>query len=129
MGTLRQYFETDFDSAIRVHASHSFQGENFDAAVLYDVPVGVAFISCYIPENGRTYDFFVGFLESMKYGVTPLAFAEKVSLPKARYFPGTLKITKSNPLEINYRLSGDPLWRSALKILPTGGCSFIRRRI
>ena len=36
MGTLHQYYETDFSNAVRMHVRFHVENENIEAVVLYD---------------------------------------------------------------------------------------------
>jgi hypothetical protein len=119
MATLRQYYETDFNNAIRVHAHFDCGGEDIEGVLLYDVSAHTAYLSCYLPGINRQYESFVGFLKILQYGRTKLHFAGKVTLPAVKQFPGELQIANKQDFDIGYRLFGDPDWRSTRDITAT----------
>lgn len=119
MATLRQYFETDFDNALRMHITFSYGCESIEGVLLYDVCAYAAFLSCYIPGVDRDYDYFLGLLNKIQYARTSLDLAGRVTLPGARYFPGEMKICNKDDFEIGYRLFGDPIWKSTREIRST----------
>lgn len=117
MATLRQYFETDFDNAIRVHVTFAHRGESVEGVVLYDVSAFIAYLSCYLPGKERDYDYFVDFLKVLQYGRTTLELTGRITLPSTRQFHGGLELLKKkDDLEVRYRLFGDPEWRSTGEI-------------
>jgi len=120
LATLRQYFETDFNYAIRVHIAFTYGNEDITGVLLYDVSAYTAFLSCFVSGTDRTYDYFLGFLEMLEHGRTKLNFSGKITLPSVKQFPGRLKINKKEDFEIEYRLFGDPEWKSTKGINATG---------
>jgi len=122
MATIRQYYETDFSYALRVHVQFACRDETIEGALLYDFQARTAFLACYVEEGNehRDYGFFLEFLRMLQYGRTQLRFAGRVTLPSTHQFYGDLRIKKtdSGP-EISYRLYGDPTWRSASAIRMT----------
>jgi hypothetical protein len=119
MATLRQYFDTDFGNAVRVHVTFAYGGNNIEGALFYDVVAYTAYLACYIPGADRDFDYFVGFLKMFEYGCTRLEFAHAVTLPSAKYFPGEMKVFNKEDFEIGYRFFGDPVWRSTREITAT----------
>ncbi len=119
MATLQQYYETDFSHAIRVHVTFSHECEDIEGALLYDVTAHAAFLACHIHGSDRSYDFFVSFLKMLQYGSTKLNFANKITLPAAKQFPGTLQIKNDDQLGIRYQFFGDPTEKSANEITAT----------
>ena len=120
MATLKQYFETDFNYAIRVHITFVHESEDVAGVLLYDVSAYTAFISCFIPGMDRTYEYFLSFLKMLEHGRTKLNFLGKITLPSVKQFPGRLQINKKSEFEINYSLFGDPGWKSTKTINATG---------
>jgi len=116
MATLRQYFETDFNNALRVDVSLTYDVDTVEGVLLYDLSAFTAYVSWYVPGLNRTYDYFVGFLKALEYGLTKLHFAGKITLPAAKEFPGELKVPKKQDFEISYRFFGNPNWRSTREI-------------
>jgi len=119
VATLRQYFETDFSNAIRVHVTFSHGHEDIEGVLLYDVSAYTAYLSCYLPGVERQYDNLADILKSIEHGRTQLHFTGKITLPEVKQFPGELKIAKQSEFEIKYRLFGDPEWRSTSGISAT----------
>lgn len=116
MGTLHQYFETDFSHATRMHVKLSVEGADIDGIVLFDFSGYAAFLSCYVPGNDRKLLFFVSLLKSLGYGETPLQLAGRVTLPSTKEFFGELKIENKEDFEILARFFGDPTWTSTKEI-------------
>ncbi len=120
MATLKQYFDTDFNYAIRVHVTFVHENEDVAGVLLYDVSAYTAFLSCFIPGMDRTYDYFFGFLKMLEHGRTKLNFSGKITLPSVKQFPGRLQVNKKGGFEIKYLLFGDPEWKSTKNINATG---------
>jgi len=120
MATIRQYFDTDFNYAIRVHVNFKYESEDITGVLLYEVSAYTAFLSCFIPGTDRTYEYFIDFLKMLEHGRTKLNFSGKITLPSVKQFPGELKIYKKEDFEIGYRLFGDPKWKSTKDITATG---------
>ncbi len=116
MSSIRQYFDTDFDYALRVHAEYSAATLPCTAAVLYDANAAAAFCIFYFEDATLKPQQFKSFLAAVKYGSTQVKFEGKVTLPTPRIFPGNLKVYDSNPLRIEYQFFGDPAWRELLTI-------------
>jgi hypothetical protein len=116
MGTLRQYFDTDFSNTLRVFVTPRRDADDLEAVLHYDCLASTAFLSCYIPGSGRSYEYFAEIVQTLEYGVTSLHLAGKVVLPEIRLFPGDLQVLNKHPFEVKYRLYGDPAWRSTSDI-------------
>lgn len=119
MATLRQYYETDFSNAIRVHVTIAYGNDEVEGVLLYDVSAYTAYLSCYLPGSNRQYDDLIGLLHSIKHGQTQLKFTGQITLPAVKQFPGELQINKHRAFEMRYRLFGDPEWRSTSDISST----------
>ena len=119
MATLHEYFETDFSNTMRVGVMFQYQNEDIKGVLLYDLSAFMSFLSCYILGSNRTYDFFIGFLKMLEYGHTKLQFSGKITLPAVKQFPGELRVHRKGDFEIEYRLFGDPTWRSTKEITAT----------
>jgi hypothetical protein len=124
MATLRQYFDTDFSYATRLHVSLPLDGESIEAAVLYDFSAYTAFFACYVPGEGRGIRFYLGLIRQLHFGSTQLAFGAKVTLPSARVFPGQLKVDNKEDFEVLAQFWTDPGWVST-KDIKTSGRVFI----
>ena len=74
MATIRQYFETDFNYAARMHVRVPFRDLSLEAALLYDFSGYSAFLAYYIAGKDCDLDFFIELIRSIKYGRTQLQF-------------------------------------------------------
>jgi hypothetical protein len=119
MATLRQYYETDFNNAMRVHVTFRYGDESIEGVLLYDVSAYTAYLSCYISGSDRSYEYLIGFLRMLEYGRTTLHFVGNVTLPSTKQFLGELQFVNKEDFEIGYRLFGDPTWRSTREISAT----------
>ncbi len=119
MATIRQYFETDFSNTIRVHITFRYLEEDIQGVLLYELSAFTSFLSWYIPGTERTSDYYIDFLRRFQYGQTQFQLAEKIILPSIKLFHGDLRIVNKPDFEIEYRLFGDPLWRSTRDIKAT----------
>lgn len=115
MGTLKQYFETDFPYAIRVYFVSDFD-PTMTCALLYDIAGFSAWISCYVSGAERGLDFYRGLVKQHQYGKTQVTFTGHLTLPAVVFFPGEIKVRTTHNLEITYRLFGDPSPRSVTEI-------------
>ena len=109
MATLRQYFETDFDHVVRVYVDIPVsETDRIEAVWLIDFARFISFLSCYVPGENRTLEYFQQLISALEYGRTKLAFRQKIVLPATRQFPGNLKIQNADPLLIEAQFYGDP---------------------
>jgi hypothetical protein len=77
MATLRQYSETDFSHVVRVSVKVSApDGEEIDSYWLVDFLGNIAYLSCYVPGEGRSLEFFQQLVTSLEHGKTRLAFQQ-----------------------------------------------------
>ena len=119
MATIRQYFETDFDYALRVKVKYELKGQSYEGAVFYDANANSAFIAFYFFGSSHSFDNFIAFLKSLNYGASPLNLDGGIVLPSAKQFPGQLRVENANPLVIHYQLFGDPTWKNLFTIQTT----------
>lgn len=112
MAMIRQYFETDFDYAVRVRVRVAGLPSTCEAAMLYDPNAKTAFLALYLPEATHTSDDFLRILSAFQYGKSRFDFAGAVVLPSTRQFHGAVRVENINPLRIEYKLYGDPHFRS-----------------
>lgn len=124
MATLRQYYDTDFDHALRLHVKLPLQETFLDSYIFYDFSAHIAFFSCYVRGENHSLPFFIQLIQNLKQGVTQLSLDGKVTLPSARQFPGKLKIENKNPLEVDAQFFSDPNWIS-IKDIPGSKRVFI----
>ena len=116
MARLRQYFDTDFSHAIRVHVKLGpVDGVSIDCLIFYDFAGYMAFFACYVPGEKHSLEFYIRIVEQLEYGRTQLECDGKVTLPSAAQFPGELRV--ENPLELYARFFGDPSWISIKQIV------------
>lgn len=119
MSNIRQYFDTDFDYAMRVHVEYPAATLPCAAALLYDANAGAAFCAFYFEDAALSPEQFKSFLAALKYGSTQVKLQGGVRLPAARTFPGGLRVHNVDPFKIEYQFFGDPSWHDLLTIAPT----------
>lgn len=119
MSSLRQYFDTDFDYALRVNVRLPASPLACDAAIFYDANANSAFLSFYIPASDLEPPDIERFLTELRPGSIQVSLDGVIRLPSGKTFHGELEVHNSNPFQIRYRLFGDPSWRELLKIVPT----------
>jgi hypothetical protein len=119
MATIHQYFETDFDYALRVKIKYEANGELFEGALFYDVSALSSFLAFYFHGFLHPKEDFLSFLKTLNLGVTKVKLDGGIVLPSWK-FPGQLRIEASNQLMIEYQLCGDPTWRNLKEIHSTG---------
>jgi len=118
LATLREYFDSDFNYAIRVHVKLPAFRSDAELALLYDFTAFTAFLACYLPGNQDSLPAFLQLIEAIQPGKSPVTvnYDGKVTLPSARMFPGQLEIKNVNPLEVRAKFHGDPEWISISEI-------------
>ncbi len=79
---------------------------------MYDFAGNFAFLSCYLPNSIVSYEFIKALIENLRWGESQLQLDGKVTLPSVKTFHGQLKITKTDPLDIDAQYFGDPEWIS-----------------
>jgi len=120
MAALRQYFDTDFNSSIRLHVSFQYDNDVIECALLYEVSAATAFLICYIPNEDAPFEYFLGLLKAIEFGRTQLTFDHQVKLPSGKEFPGELRFQNlPKKLIVEYRLFGDPAWKNVKDIKTT----------
>jgi hypothetical protein len=108
MATLRQYFETDFNHVVRVHVRFEVSGgEEIEALWLVDFLGYLSFLTCYVPGEGRSLEFYLRLIRALEYGKTQLHFRHNITLPSARQFPGVLRIENQGVLGVYAQFFGD----------------------
>ncbi len=113
MPSLRQYFDTDFTHAVRVHLKlPAVNGCEIDGALFYDFSGCMAFLACFVAGDEHELDFYLNLIRQLDYGKTQLIFDGKLTLPSAKQFHGELRVENNNPLGIHGRFFGDPTWVS-----------------
>jgi hypothetical protein len=119
MATLREYFDADFNYAVRIHIRlKSSGGLPVEGAVLYDFAGYNAFLICYVPGADRSCQFFRDLVVLNAPG-GKVEFDKFISLPSVMQFPGELRIENQPDLEIKARFHGDPDWISSKQIQTT----------
>jgi len=116
MATLREYFDADFNYAIRLHVKLPGWGPDVDVALLYDFGAYTAFLACFVPGSQRTLQDFYQLIGALHPGKSQVTLDGKINLPSARAFPGQLEVRNTNPFEIRAKFHGDPEWMSIREI-------------
>lgn len=124
MSTIRQYFDTDFDYALRVSVKLKSTTLACEGAVFYDASANSAFLSFYLPSAELTPELLEHFLTALTPGAIQVELDGVIRLPSGKTFHGQLQIHNTNPLQIQYQLFGDPSWRELLQV-PTSRRIFI----
>lgn len=119
MSTNRQYFDTDFDYALRVHIAFPEGGVPCAGAALYDANAHSAFLAFYFEDPSLAPDQFKEFLGRLKYGSSQIVLQGGVMLPAARVFHGALRVHNVNPFRIEYQLLAEPSWHELLQVAPS----------
>lgn len=117
MATIREYFDTDFSYALRVHGIMPQNGFEIELAVMYDFSGYHAFCAAYFSDPECKMDTYIEFLKILQHGRTKINFDGKVTLPSTRMFPGELQIENvPGALKISARFHADPNWVSIQEI-------------
>lgn len=119
MSLVRQYFDTDFDYALRVRVSLTNGAIPCEAAIFYDANAGAAFLALYFADPNLQPVDIERFVTGIKPGAIQVSLAGEIRLPAGKTFHGQLRVHNADPFEIEYQLFGDPSWRELLKIAPT----------
>lgn len=113
MATIREYFDADFNYAVRVHVSIPLSGSSsIEASILCDFSGYKSFLALYIPGEGVTLDYFLRVLKKLEYGRTQLMFEGRITLPAARFFHGEMQVKNENPFTVLVRFFDDSAWIS-----------------
>src|SRR5207302_2156280 len=124
MSSPRDYFDTDFSYATRVHVRLPANRPDIEVALLYDFSAFTAFLACYVPGTQIPLEAFLQLLEALQAGKSQVTFDGKVTLPSARMFPGNMEVKNTNPFEIRAHFFGDTESISIIEI-PTSTRIFI----
>ncbi len=119
MSSIRQYFDTDFDHALRVSIEVPTAAIHCVGAILYDAAASSSFLAFYFEDGTLQPGQFEAFLASIRYGTTQLNLQGAVRLPSLRVFHGALRIHNDNPFKIEYQFFGDPSWHDLLAVTPS----------
>ena len=120
MATIREYFDSDFNSAARLHVRLLGTDElGVEAVILYDFSAYAAFLACYLPGPDHNLPFFEGLIKGLEYGNTSVRFDGRITLPSARAFPGQPRIERGEGLKTGVKFFGDPEWVSTERIQMT----------
>jgi hypothetical protein len=125
MATVRQYFETDFQHAVKLECHFEVNNSRVEARLVCDFAGFTQFISLYLAGVGNTLTFYKALLEHIQYGKTTIFFDQNIALPDAWNFPAELQIhNHPDDFKINVRFHGDGRWIS-WKQLPASRRIFI----
>lgn len=119
MSSVHQYFDTDFDYALRVRVALTNSALPCEAAIFYDANASAAFLAFYFTDPTLQPVHFERFLGGIKPGMVQVSLAGEMRLPAGKTFHGQLQVHNSDPFKIQYQLFGDPSWRELMKIVPT----------
>lgn len=119
MGSLHQYFEMDFNHAVKMHVKFPSQGEDIESIVVFDFTGLMAFFACYVKGNDKDYNYFKKLLDSIEYGKSQVTLDGKVTLPSAKHYPGELRIENNEDFQILSRFHGEFEWVSSRDINAT----------
>jgi hypothetical protein len=119
MATLREYYDADFNYAVRIHIKlKSPSGSPIEGAVLYDFAGYNAFLICPVPGADRRCQFFRDLVVLNAAG-GKVEFDKLITLPSVMQFPGELHVENQPSLEIKARFHGEPDWISSKQIQTT----------
>jgi hypothetical protein len=116
MATLREYYESDFTYAAKLHVRVRINEQDFEAVVLFDFSGYSAFLAFYVPGQTHSLEYFISLVRGLEYGRTKLQLTGKVTLPSANQFPGALQVENKPDFEILARFFGDETWISSKSI-------------
>ena len=115
MATLKEYFDSDFSNAAKIHVTLKDYSGEAKVVLLYDFSAFIGFISCYVERPDFKFQDFFQLLDAMQLGKSQIHLDGVVNLPSAWTFPGGLNIT-STPFDIRANFHGDPEWFSYSEI-------------
>jgi hypothetical protein len=124
MASIREYFDADFNHAVKVHVKLAALPFHVEVVVLYDFAAFTAFVACYVPGDQNPPELFLQLIGGVQPGKSQVTLDGKVTLPSARMFPGQLQIKNTNPFELHAKFFGDPDWASS-NDTPTSSRLFI----
>ena len=119
MATIREYFNSDFTSAVKLYATLPIIGPDVECTILYDFEAYAAFIACYVAGTDRTPQFFKDFVEGLKLGETTIQMGDRIRLPTVRSLPGELTVQRGPTLTVSARFFGETDHISNHEILST----------
>lgn len=112
MATLRQYFETDFGNNLRLNLRLQFGSSLVEGAMFYDVNTNTSFIAFYVSGIQNDFNFYLNLIDFILPGNTKLELNGQVGLPSIKNFHGDLRFEVAEPYIMEYKLYGDPNWKS-----------------
>ena len=75
MASVRQYFETDFNHAARVHLKLAIpEASDIECALLIDFSGHMSFLVCYLAGEERSLESHLRLIRGLEYGKTQLTF-------------------------------------------------------
>lgn len=119
MSSIRQYFDTDFDHALRVNIAHPGATIPCVGALCYDPTASCSFLAFYFEDSTLQPNQFEAFLGTISYGTTQVTLQGGVVLPRPRVFHGALRVHNADPFRIEYQFFGDPSWHDLLAVTPS----------
>jgi hypothetical protein len=114
MAAVRDYFDTDFNYAVRVYTRLPLPEFNTETVLLYDFHGYKSLLACYDPDPTHTVQYYLNLLAAFKPGATPVDLAGKIIIPSARDFPGMIRVENVPGIfAIHAQFFGDPNWVSS----------------
>jgi len=116
MASVHEYYDNDFNHAVRMYVKIEGISSDVQAQILYDFTGLIAYMSLYVPGAEKDYDFFSDVIKKIEHGKTQLHLDGRVKLPSIRHFPGALEVKNEDPFEIKANFHGEPDWISSTAI-------------
>lgn len=111
MASLKEYFDKDFNTAIKVYNEILFQETLIEVVLCYDFNAYCTYMLFYIPAGNKGFDFHKDFLEHFKVNKTATS-QNKVILPNLKFYNGGLQFKNVQPFKILSMLPGEFEWKS-----------------
>jgi hypothetical protein len=87
MATIQEYFDGDFNHAVRIHVKLIDYPCDHQAAILYDFSGFIAFVACYLSGSHHKLSEFVQLVKNLKPGQSPSEPRRKSDAPVRSSFP------------------------------------------
>ena len=110
MGTLKEYYDKDFNNCVKVHMRLQLQEIFIYGAILYDFTAFTSFTAFYVAEENIERSFFEELLRQLKYGETQFQFNNDVTFPPVKYFPGVFETSGPFNFKLKAKCFGDTHW-------------------
>ncbi len=111
MATLKEYFNKDFSTAIKVGGAMEYRGITIECSVCYDFNAYCSYLMFYCPGTQHRAEFFHDFIEHIKTNRS-IASNNLVTLPNLKFYNGHLRFENVEPFKIYSKLPGEFEWKS-----------------